>query len=66
MMQQLTVALRNLAVPAGAVGRFVGCGAVELLCELVGAVGTDHAELTLNVARVLAKLSLDPEVSSPN
>lgn len=62
LMAQLTMSLRNMAVPSGAVPRFVGCGAVELLCELVGGVGVEMPELALNAARVLAKLSLDGEV----
>jgi hypothetical protein len=62
LMAQLTMSLRNMAVPAGAVPRFVGCGGVELLCEVVGGVGLEVPEVALNAARVLAKLSLDGEV----
>ena len=51
-----TATLRNVAV-SGAVPQFVASGAVGALCELLGAAAW-HRELSLNVSRVLAKLSL--------
>eukprot|EP00727_Mastigamoeba_balamuthi_P012380 m51a1_g7765 hypothetical protein (1123) ;mRNA; r:132563-137716 len=61
LLVQVTAALRNVAVNAReAKQAFVDSGAVASLCGLLGDYA-DHAEVALNVCRILSKLTLFPE-----
>ncbi|KAL1495546.1 hypothetical protein AB1Y20_016909 [Prymnesium parvum] len=61
LLVQLSATLRNLAVSGSSRKQFVGSGCVHALCKLL-ALAPRHAELCLNVSRVLAKLSLHEDV----
>lgn len=61
VLVQLTATLRNVAVSGSSRKQFVSSGCVEELCALIAAAPA-HAELALNVSRVLAKLSLHEDV----
>ena len=63
VLVQLTATLRNIAVSGSSRKQFVSSGCVEELCALLAAAPA-HAELSLNVSRVLAKLSLHEDVRS--
>lgn len=63
VLVQLTATLRNVAVSGSSRKQFVSSGCVEELCGLLAAAPA-HAELCLNVSRVLAKLSLHEDVRS--
>jgi len=61
LLVQLTATLRNVAVSGSSRKQFVSTSCVEELCALLRAA-PHHAELCLNVSRVLAKLSLHEDV----
>ena len=61
VLVQLTATLRNVAVSGSSRKQFVQTGCVEELCGVLRAA-PQHAELCLNVSRVLAKLSLHEDV----
>ena len=61
VLVQLTATLRNVAVSGSSRKQFVSSGCVEELCGVLR-VAPQHADLCLNVSRVLAKLSLHEDV----
>jgi len=61
LLVQVSATLRNLAVSGSSRKQFVSTGCVEELCGLLART-PQHAELAMNVCRVLAKLSLHEDV----